>query len=276
MSKKNFLLVSVLFFCGAANAQYYYKDIISNGQLAAEMKTLRDNKIRSVDLKSFNDDGSESEGFFCEKKISRDYSRSEMFTRADIAAASMLITEFDASGKITHSNDSSNISVTDIRYTYDSKGRIINILSAVHSIDDDFSNRITEEHIYTYADNDQPLKMELVKNKKDTTMILFASDEQGNLSIEKNTKNGAKYYYYYDAKNRLTDIVPATNDGQRLKPDYIFDYTSAGLIAQMTAVQEGTANYFIWKYNYDNGMRIKARCLSDEKRLMGSIEYEYK
>ena len=56
----------------------------------------------------------------------------------------------------------------------------------------------------------------------------------------------------------------------------MFEYNSAGKITQMTAVEEGSNNYFIWKYTYDNGLRIKEKCFTNEKRLMGSIEYEYK
>ena len=277
MSKKNIFLLLSLCFSGVANAQFYYKDIVSNKQLTDEMKALKENKIRSINLKSFDDDGSESEGFFCEKKISRDYRKTEMFTRADISAASLVTSEFNDAGKLIATNDSSNLSVTHINYSYDGSGRIKSVFSAVRSADEDFSNSITEEHIYTYDEHDQPAKMLLIKNRKDTAEILFANDEKENVGLEKNTSSGSKYYYYYDTKNRLTDIVPGNdNDPRKLKPDYMFEYTPAGQVSQMTAVQEGTGNYFIWKYNYDNGLRSKARCLSDEKRLMGSVEYEYK
>ena len=259
-----------------ANAQYYYKDIVSNKRLLADMDFYRENKIRAVTAKSFDDDGTESEGFFCEKKISRNYRKTTLFTRADIAAASEFNSEFDEDGKLLHTNDSSALSVTDIRYNYDSKRRIRSIFSAIRSQDDDFSNNITEEHIYAYNAAGRPEKMFLVKNGKDTSEIDFATDDKGNVTIEKNTRNGAKYYYYYDSKNRLTDIVRGTDSDKRLKPDYMFEYNSAGLITQMTSVEEGTSNYFIWKYVYDNGLRIKDNCYSDERKLMGSVEYEYK
>jgi hypothetical protein len=118
--------------------------------------------------------------------------------------------------------------------------------------------------------------MQKIKNEKDTLTILFSADENGNITLEKDTKNGTKYYYYYDAKNRLTDIVPETEYTKALKPDYIFEYNNAGLLTQMTAVEEGSSHYFIWKYSYDNGLRTKERCYSDERKLMGSIEYSYK
>jgi hypothetical protein len=94
--------------------------------------------------------------------------------------------------------------------------------------------------------------------------------------VEKDTKNATKFYYYYDNKNRLTDIVQATEYSKSLKPDYMYEYNSTGQITQMTAVEEGSNNYFVWKYSYDNGMRVKEKCFTNEKRLMGSITYEYK
>ena len=62
------------FFAATTNAQYYYKDILSNKELVAEMARMKEQKIKTVSLHSFEDDGSPSEGFFCEKKINRNYS----------------------------------------------------------------------------------------------------------------------------------------------------------------------------------------------------------
>ena len=117
--------------------------------------------------------------------------------------------------------------------------------------------------------------MNRIKNKKDTVIIFFENDGKGNVSIEKDTKSGTKFYYYYDSKNRLTDIVQATVYSKRLKPDYIFEYNTSGRITQMTTAKEGSNHYYVWNYNYDDGLRIKERLSTEEKRLMGSIEYEY-
>ena len=276
MQKLIVCLLLATSFAGGATAQNYYKDLVSNRQLLADMAAYKENKIKTINIKSFNDDGSESEGFFCQKKLSRDYKRSELFTRADIAPASLFVSVFDNDGKLLSTNDSSAISVTAINYSYDDKKRIRSILSVVKSQDDDFSNEITEEHIYTYNDNNQPVSMLKIKNRTDTSVISFGQDDKGNIGIEKDAKTGAKFYYYYDAKNRLTDIVQANEYKENLKPDYMFEYNNAGLITQMTSVEEGSSNYFIWKYNYENNLRIKERCFTNERRLMGSIEYEYK
>ena len=264
------LLISTV----GVHAQYYFKDIVSNTQLMADMKAYKENKVKKITLKSFEDNGSKSEGFFCEKKLNRDYTKTELFTRADIAAASLFTSTFDKGGNLLTTYDSSLLSVTEIKYRYNDQQKISSIFSLVRS-KDDFDNSISEEHIYTY-ENNKPVKMARVKNGRDTTDILFSLDDNGNVAIEKDTKNGTKFYYYYDAKNRLTDIVQENEYSKNLKPDYVFEYNNAGLITHMTAVEEGSKNYFVWKYSYENGMRTKERCFTDERRLMGSIEYEYK
>lgn len=272
--KKSALCILLVSISTMVNAQYYYKDIVSNNQLAEDMKAYKNNKIRKVTLKSFEDNGAESEGFFCEKKISRNYKKTELFTRADITPASLFKSIFDDNGKLLSTYDSATFSVTEISYKYDDKQRIISIVSTVRAIEE-FENSITEEHLYRYENNILK-KMVRVKNGKDSTDILFTTDENGNITLEKDTKNGTKFYYYYDNQNRLTDIVQANEFIKNLKPDYIFEYNTAGQVTQMTAVEEGSSNYFIWKYNYENGLRLRERCFTNEKRLMGRIEYEYK
>jgi hypothetical protein len=273
-------IILFFIFCGsfssASFAQYYYKDILSNVELLNTMALYKENKVRTVVIKSFEDDGSASDGFFCEKKISRDYKRTQLFTRSNISASSTFISIFNNDGKLASTLDSSDISSTKNIYSYDEKSRIHSILSLVRSHDDDFTNAIQEEHIYEYNDRNQPVKMIKVKNGSDSTVILFANDERNNVSIEKDTKSGAKYYYYYDAKNRLTDIVQANDFRTSLHPDYIFEYNSANQVSQMTATEEGGNDYFVWKYTYDNGMRIREKCFTKERKLMGSVEYEYK
>ena len=77
-----------------------------------------------------------------------------------------------------------------------------------------------------------------------TTAFVFSTDEKDNIAIEKNTKTGDTYYYYYDNKNRITDVVRMNQFNQKMLPDYIFEYNNAGLIAQMTTTEEGGS------YNY--------------------------
>lgn len=275
--KKTFLVTfAAIFISQSLLAQYYYRDVMSNIQLQKEMSLYRENKVRSVIIKSFEDDGSESEGFFCEKKISKDYRKAELFTRSDISGSSLFTSTFDKTGKILSTTDSSAISLSINTYTYDESGRIRSILSSVKSSDDDFTNEILEEHIYEYNSAGIPVKMTRVKNTTDSTVILFQQDEHNNVAIEKDSKTGRKYYYYYDEKGRLTDIVHSTEYTTKLLPDYLFEYNGTGNIAQMTSTEEGGTNYYIWRYTYSNGLRTSEKCYTKEKKLMGSVQYEYK
>lgn len=276
MNKFCFLSVLALAFSLPSVGQFYYKDILSNQELTKTMAKYKENKIKTISIKSFEDDGSESEGFFCQKKINKNYTKTELLTKSNISASSVFISTFTADGLILSSSDSSEISSTNNKYSYDEKKRIKSILSVVRSQDDDFLNSIVEEHIYEYNEQDQPVKMIRVKNHSDSTIILFANDDKNNIGIEKDTKSGTKYYYYYDAKNRLTDIVQANEFRTNLHPDYIFEYGSNGLVTQMTVTEEGGKDYFVWKYNYENGLRTREKCFTKTRKLLGSVEYSYK
>jgi len=269
------LFCILLSSAGIADAQYYYKDIISNQQLVAEMAQLKEQKIRSVKVTSFEDDGSLSEGFICEKKISRNYRSVEMFTRSNSTAPSLFTSRFNSHGMLEETLDSSEISTNNIRVTYDEQSRVSRIYSLIRSSDDDFTSEIAEEHIYQYGTDGLPVKMIRVKNNTDSSVILFSPDEKKNIAIEKDTKSGNTYYYYYDSKNRLTDVVRLNPFNQKMLPDYMFEYNNLGQITQMTSTEEGGSYYFIWKYTYNNGLRIREKCYSKEKRLMGTLEYAY-
>lgn len=262
-------------FMNSANAQYYFKDLVSNGQAGADMATYKEKKVRTIKIKSFEDDGSPSDGFFGERRISKDYKKSELFIRTNVSGASLLTTMFNEKGKLISSNDSSDIATTKTIYEYDDQERIKKITTSLRSSDDDFVNEILEEHIYIYEDEYLPSKMIRVKNRHDSITTLFLHDENNNISIEKDTKSGSKYYYYYDEKSRLTDIAHSNEFKPKLLADYLFEYNPAGVLTQMTTTEEGGNYYYIWKYTYDNGMRLTEKCYSNEKRLMGSIQYEY-
>lgn len=278
-------MLNKLFFFGAfflaisysTTAQYFYKDIVSNKQLLNDMAAYKENKIKTINIISVETNGMPSEGFFCQKKFNRDYTKSELFTRADMASASMLTSTFNKKGLLERTHDSSDIAVTTNRYSYDENDRIVSIFSSIRSQDDDFLTEIVEEHIYSYSQSGIPEQMIRVKNRTDSTLILFAADDNNQVAIEKDTKSGTKFYYYYDAKNRLTDIVQENEFKPRLKPDYIFEYNnSAGKMSAMTTTEEGVNDFYVWRYTYDGNLRIKEKCYNRAKQLLGSIEYQYK
>ena len=276
MTKSFFFMLVFTATAVTTNAQYYYKDMVSNKQLMAEMAMLKEQKIHTITLSSFEDDGKTSEGFYCEKKINKKYTSVETLSKSYVTPASSFISIFDDKGMLLKTTDSSDIAATTSIYTYTPEGQIKTITSINHSSDDDFKNQIQEEHLYEYNATGLPVKMIRVKNFTDSTFIIFSADEAGNIAIEKNTKTGDTYYYYHDNKKRLTDVVRLNPYNQKMLPDYMFEYNYAGQVAQMTTTEEGGSYYFIWRYTYENGLRTKEKCFSKERRLMGTIEYEYK
>ncbi len=274
---KHLIIASIVLLSSkVSNAQFYYKDIVSNLQLKAEMAKLKEMKYRSVKITSFEDDGKPSDGFLINKSINKHYTSVETFTRTSGSSASVVTSSFTKEGLLLKTIDSSAIAVNSSVYTYDEQGRIKNIQSKVHSNDDDFVNEIKEDHNYQYDEKGVLQKMYRIKNGSDTIIILFSADEQNNITIEKDTKSGSTYYYYYDSKKRLTDVVHLNPFNQQLLPDYIFEYNNVGNITQMTSTEEGGTYYYVWKYMYADGLRIREKCFSKERRLLGTIEYEYK
>ncbi len=260
------------------SAQYYYKDIISNNQLILEYKQLKSLKVRNVMVHSLEADGSNSPGFYCEKKINKNFSEIATYTKSNITGKSVLTTTFNTLGLITNSVDSSELAVSHSDYFYNDKNKLARIKITSYSNDDDFSTKMNEERFYTYDKDSLLTRLLVVKNGKDTTNIDFLKDENGNIIDEIETQpQGHHYYYYYDTNNRLTDIVRYNTFKGRLLPDFMFEYNDYGQMSQMISTEEGpNSNYFLWKYFYnDNGLRIIEKCFSKEKVLLGSFEYEY-
>ena len=277
MTKPFLTTLLVLSAVTATKAQYYYKDIVSNKQALAERPVLKEQKIRNILVHSFEGNHDPSPGFFCEKKISKDYRRVETYTKSNITGKALLTTYYNSSDQLLQSTDSSELSVSTSLYQYDDKGNIASIISTSHSSDDDFATRLVEEHRYQYDAVGKPVKMLRTRNNKDTATIFFTIDEQGNVTDEVDkSKNGKQYYYYYNDKNRLTDIVKFNVVKNKLLPDFIFEYNSQGQVTQMVAVEEGAnSDYYTWKYVYNDGLRIIEKCFSKENILLGYFEYEY-
>jgi hypothetical protein len=261
----------------ATKAQYYYKDIVSNKQVLSERVILKEQKIRNILVHSFEGNKEASRGFFCEKKITKDYQKIETYTKSNISGKSLLTAYYNEKDQLIQSRDSSDLSINISMYQYDERGNITSIVSNSRSTDDDFNTSLVEEHQYVYDTKNRPVKMWRIRNTIDTSIVIFTADENGSIIDENNTgKNGKHYYYYYDDKNRLTDIVKLNVVKGKLLPDFIFEYNSAGQITQMVTIEEGVnSDYYTWKYVYNDGLRIIEKCFSKENILLGYFEYEY-
>ena len=270
----SFLIIFLSSF--RATAQYFYKDIWSNEQLIKEFSILKNEHLKTIKIKSFEDDGEPSEGFFCEKKINKSYTQSEMISKSYITGQSLIISDYNKEGRPVKTTDNTPTTTSTTQYEYDDKGQLTIVHSVTRAEDD--SGEITETHEYFYNGNTLT-KMLRKKNNLLISTIHFVSDSSGNVveeNAEGNNNTDKKYFYYYDDKKRLTDVVHFNEIARRLLPNYMYEYNSLNQPRQMISTEEGGNNYFIWKYTYnDKSLRETEKCFSKEKRLLGTIEYVY-
>jgi len=276
MIKKIFVAFTILLTGFGANAQYYYNDIINNRQVLAELAVLKEKKIKGVKVTSLESNGEESEGFICQKKINRDFTEVEIYTETNQSYPNTFISWFDRSGLLLKTIDSSEAGATTTDYTYDAGGRLVSINSSKNFATDDDAGVTYERHLYNYNATGILEQMTLIKNNRDTTLYSFEADETGNIAIEKNSKTSELYYYYYDTRNRLTDIVHRYSYQKNLFSEYSFEYNPAGQVTKMVTSEKEGAYFFTWRYVYEDGLRMNERCYSKEGRIMGSVEYKYK
>ena len=272
------LIFVVLFvFSSKVNAQYFYKDIWSNRQVQKQFTLLKSSNLKNISIKSFEDDGQPSDGFYCEKKINKNYTQSQMISKSNITGQSLLVSDYDDNGLLVKTTDDTPTTTSVTQYQYDDEGRLVK-LTTVTKADDD-SEGIVETHEYSYDSTGKLLKMLRKKNNVLVSTITFVSDPNGNIIEEDAAGNNTldkKYYYYYDDKNRLTDVVHYNEKAGRLLPNYMFEYNSLNQPSQMITTEEGNSNYFIWRYTYnDKDLRATEKCFSKERRLLGTIEYQY-
>lgn len=270
-----FLFINVL-PVSSANAQYYYKDLLSTLKQNKEFSILKNGGIRQVKISSFDEHDQPSEGFFCEKRINKNFNQSQLMTNSNITGQSLLVTDYNNNGDVIKTTTTTPNTSNNIRFTYDSNRNIV--LIRTETVANGDSSGIIETHEYFYKNN-LPVKMLRKKNNVLISTITFLADDKGNIIEEdpKGNTDDKKYFYYYDDKNRLTDVVHYNVIAKRLLPDYMFEYSSDPEPKQMISVDETGRNYFIWKYAYDDKKLPEIqKCFSKEKTLLGTIQYDYK
>lgn len=257
-------------------SQYYFNDMVSTQLSNDQYKLLRTNKIRKIKATSFEADNSVTEGFALEEEISLDGKKIILSTALSGGKSSVTTRTYEL-GKLKRTLSSSNGIENKTEYSYTDKGLIQKILFT--TTDTAMKSVSTEAHEWNYNEAGQPMQMLKIKNRADTTLIELVKDEQG-LVIEehwkKKNRNLETYYYYYDQKNQLTDIVRYNARLKKLLPDYQYEYDANGKISQMTQVSMSSSSYIIWKYSYnEKGLKQKETGFDKEKKLVGRIEYTY-
>jgi len=273
--KKLPLLILLLFYF-AANSQYYYKDIVAAADITRLMKTYTANNIKKITAKGITPEGSPSSEF---SEVGEVNGTTLKVITNNNKAISILKFNFNDRGQLVNSVDSAiNVKSTST-YTYDANGKIISINNSATDADStgDFSQ--TEVHQYIYKDGKLD-KMWRIINKKDSLEVRFGTDEHGNVIEERNFRRGVladPIYYYYDDRNRLTDIVRFNYKANRLLPDYLFEYDDNDRVIQkITTTSGNNLGYLTWRYLFDqNGLKTKEALFNKDKQLQGRIDYSY-
>ena len=275
---KNFLfLFTLLLQFNLLSAQYYYRDLVAPVATSQQLQQYREQKVKSVQVSSFEGNGAPAEGFSVQQTINPAYTQITTLTKSSLAGESQLKTFYDNSGRVLRTIDTTDGSSSTSEYTYNQSGQVTTITNTSVSAG---QSREKEVHLWYYNADGKPERMIKIKNNIDTTFISFVIDDKGNIAEETSVRKGKAlpgFYYYYDDKNRITDIVRYNTRVKKLLPDYMFEYNNQGQLRSMIIVPEGSDDYQRWVYQYDEtGLKIKETCLNKRKQVIGRVEYSYK
>src|SRR5579863_8829662 len=196
-------LIGFLFLIGltgVANAQFYYKDIISTRQNIAKWKVYKAARVRSVRVNSFEADGQPTDGFQLDETVNSDFSGMNTHSKANGATETWTFATYSPEGLLTGITDTSDTYQSVSTYQYDNQGRLTSIINT--STETDNHVRAVETHLWQYGSSgDQPTGMLKIVNDTDTTFVRFVPEEKGNIGEEHATRAGEALpviYYYYD------------------------------------------------------------------------------
>lgn len=265
----------LLFLSVAAQAQFYYKDIIGTRETADLLKAYTANKVSRVTLNSYDENNTRTD-LYIEQEFSPASQLLRTYTRSGTGPQSVLATFLDSKGNVSRTVDSNRILVTVTNYAYTPDGRLQSITTSSNDTAN-VTNRV-DQHLWLYRNN-RIDGMLYIKNGRDTTSVSFKFDEKGNVIEEKATRHGVSsepYYYYYDNGNRLTDVVRYNSKARRLLPETMLYYDESNRVIQRAIVPANSDNYTIWRYIFDSrGLKTREGIFNKKSEMMGKVEYVY-
>ena len=285
---KTTFLFAVLLSSFTVSAQYYYNDIIGTLETNNQVQAYRINKVRMVSATGYTPQGSKAADFAEVQEVKENGRLLRMSSNVNMNYT-VYYNRFDEQGRLVSITDSSAGLQSVTTYQYDAAGKIIKVENKTTDAATDFSQ--TETHQWIYSSGGQPEKMWRTLNGADSIEVRFIPDENGNPGEEISYKNGYEtdhIYYYFDEKNRLTDIVRYNKRVKRLMPDIIITYDDADRAIQKVISNEGDnyglgrygnvlwIRYVIWRYIYnEQGLKTKEALFNKDQELTGKIEYTY-
>ena len=274
---KNIILAIATLGCFTLQAQYYYNDINGTGETNRQMKTFLTNKVKTVTAKGVNPNGMQATDFTELQEVKENGMALKVTTRNN-SNTTIYYNRFDNQGRLISISDSSTGMQSITTYQYDATGKILLVINSIKDTANDFNQIETHQWIYNIAGI--PEKMWRIINQTDSLEIRFAPDENGNIVDERTYKKRletAVVYYYYDEKNRLSDIVRFNKKLNRLIPDIMFEYDDSDRVVQkITTTSSLNLGYLIWRYLFnEKGLKTKEALFNKDKELTGKIEYNY-
>jgi len=242
------------------------------------MKNYWDNKINSVNATAFSSEGVKNTDFIELQEI-KENGRLLKISSFSENVKTTIFYRFDDNGKLINQTDSAaNGAKSVFDFKYDNAGKLMSVQNKVS--DPDNGVRVTEDHYWLYNSSGKPEKMWKVVNKKDSTLYMLSLDERNNVADEIETRNKIRrdsVLYYYDAQNRLSDIVRYNKKAGRLLPDFMFEYDDKNRVVQkISTVTDVRIAYIIWRYQFDErGLKVKEALFNRYKQQTGRIEYRY-
>ena len=269
---------TLLLFFFQANSQYYYKDIVAAADITRQMKTYVANNVKKVTATGITPEGVPATDFSEIHEVLANGTMLKITTRINQTVSSLRHI-FNDRGLLISTVDSAAGVKSVSTYTYDAIGKIISISNSATDADSSGNFSQTEVHNYFYKDGKLE-KMWRIINKTDSVEVRFVLDTVGNVIEEFNHKLGVfsdPFNYYYDEKNRLTDIVRFNHKADRLLPDFLFEYDDNDRVIQkITTTTELHIGYLIWRYLFnEKGLKTKEALYNKNKELQGRIDYTY-
>ncbi len=277
-----FSLLIMLVSCQSIlSAQYYFTDIVATKQSEEQYALLINNKVKQVKGISYSPSGDITEGFSIEQLITESGKKittkttmpnSSPFELTNLYENGLLIKSISTSFKEQTSVETINI------YQHSATGSLQSIITNSNDTAVSKTNN-NETHLWFYDASNVPTKMHKIKAGTDTTLVKFEKDEKGNIIQEQWLKKGnllETYYYYYNERNQLTDVVRYNKQVKKLLPDFVYEYNAEGKMEKMIQSVSGGGDYLSWWYAYnENGLKQSETCYNRKKQILGRVEYEY-
>jgi hypothetical protein len=274
--QKGIMLLTFSLSFYISRAQFFYNDVVALKASNNMYVILKKNNVHEVSATSVESDNTPTKGFVYSKIIANNASLIITHTELETGGIS---NEYDnySDDHLVKSADSADNVLTTVEYTYDNDGKVL--LVQTQSDDTAYNTHSTELHKWFYTGN-IPDSMIRIKDKTDSTIIHFKKDENHNIAEEIWIKKGKvieHYYYYYNEKAQLTDIVRFNDKVQQMLPDFLFEYNDDGIVATLTQIPQGSSDYVVWQYIYDtNGLKTRDVLFDKHQQILGSVFYTYK